>query len=202
MFLPLPPGPFDMILADPNHKFKAYSNKGLGRAPERHYETSKLAAICSIPVREVAAKNCHLMLWMTGPHLARGDHVHIMKAWGFEPSSMAFVWIKPKKGSASEMRPLGAISIADFVMGMGHTTRQNAEYVILGRRGRPRRNSKSIHQLIVEPRREHSRKPEGFYTAAQEYAGRGKTVLEMFTRTQRPGIVAWGDQIDKFPLAA
>ncbi|MEK1928510.1 MAG: MT-A70 family methyltransferase [Pararhizobium sp.] len=187
-----------MIVADPNWQYKAYSEKGQARAPERHYKTSPLTDICSIPVREVAGKDSHLALWITGPHIVLGWHVSVMQAWGFEPSSMGFVWVKPKKGSASVKRPLGPVSVEDFVLGLGHTTRQNAEFVILGRRGRPRRYSKSIHQLIVEPRREHSRKPEAFYTAIEEYAGHGSSKLEMFARQQRRGWTVWGDQTTKF----
>lgn len=40
MFLSLPPGPFDLIVADPNWQYKAYSEKGQARAPERHYKRS------------------------------------------------------------------------------------------------------------------------------------------------------------------
>ena len=52
---------------------------------------------------------------------------------------------------------------------MGHTTRQNAEYVVLGRRGKPRRLRKDVHQLIIQPRREHSRKPDELYARVERY---------------------------------
>jgi hypothetical protein len=37
---------------------------------------------------------CALLLWCTGPHIAIGSHVKVIKAWGFRPSTIAFDWIK------------------------------------------------------------------------------------------------------------
>lgn len=212
---PLPEGPFDLIAADPNWKYTAFSGKGLGRAPERHYNTATLEEICALPVGEVAAKNCHLMLWINGPSLVRGYHSAVLRAWGFEPSSIAFVWLKNLKHNKLQLasgdyrvRKDGIIvldknvSASDFIMGLGKTTRQNAEFVILGRKGRPSRHSGSVHQIIVEPRREHSRKPEGFFAAAEQYAAPNARRLELFARKPRAGWTVWGDEINKFAEAA
>ena len=79
---------------------------------------------------------------------------------------------------------------------MGHTTRQNAEYVVLGRRGKPRRLCKDVHQLIIQPRREHSRKPDEFYARVERYCT--GPYLELFARQRRPGWTAWGNELDKF----
>ena len=79
-----PDGPFDVIVADPPWRHVAWSEKGQNRAPVRHYKVQPLDWICSLPVEWCAAKNCMLMLWITGPHLARGDHLPVMKAWGFK----------------------------------------------------------------------------------------------------------------------
>jgi putative DNA primase/helicase len=45
-------------------------------------------------VAPLAADACALLLWCTGPHIAIGTHVEIIKAWGFKPSTAAFVWVK------------------------------------------------------------------------------------------------------------
>ena len=79
---------------------------------------------------------------------------------------------------------------------MGHTTRQNAEYVVLGRRGKPRRLRKDVHQLIIQPRREHSRKPDELYARVERYCT--GPYLELFARQRRPGWDCWGNEIDKF----
>ena len=108
-----------------------------------------------------------LFLWIPGPFLVRGMHLPIMRAWGFEPSSIAFVWIKPNRKAFANRGFF--LDETLFAKGMGHTTRQNAEYVVLGRRGKPRRLRKDVHQLIIEPRREHSRKPDEFYARVERY---------------------------------
>lgn len=197
---PLPDDEFGVIAIDPPHKHSTWSDKGIGRAPEKHYKVMTLAEICALPVGDVAAKNCHLWLWMTGPHLVRGDHIRMLDAWGFDPSSMGFVWIKPNKKALTGRLFFRAIDAVDFFMGLGKTTRQNAEFVVLGRRGKPQRMSASVHQLLIEPRREHSRKPEAFYREVERYCAPDAKKLEMFGRTQRPGWTLWGDEVGKFSL--
>lgn len=197
-----PDGPFDVIVADPPWRHVAWSDKGQGRAPVRHYKVQPLDWICSLPVEWCAAKNCLLMLWITGPHLARGDHLPVMKAWGFKPSSMGFVWLKPNRGTAQGRFFAPPLTEKDFFMGLGKTTRQNAEFVVFGRRGKPKRFSAAVRQPIIEERREHSRKPEDFYAKVDAYVGPDARKLELFGRTKRDGWVHWGDEIEKFGAAA
>ena len=197
MFATLPDGEFDLIAADPPWRFTSYSDLGLERAPEAHYDTITLEDLCALPVRSVAAKDCHLMLWINTPSLAAGFHTKILRAWGFKPSSVAFVWVKTKK-TPRKIGALQPITSEDFAMGLGKTTRQNAELVILGRRGRPKRYDNAIHQIIAEPRREHSRKPDEFYRRAERYAAPNARRLDLFARQPREGWTVWGNQTDKF----
>jgi N6-adenosine-specific RNA methylase IME4 len=53
--------------------------------------------------------------------------------------------------------------IAEPRMGFGYWTRKQVEPCWLFTRGNPKRISKGVRQLIVEPRREHSRKPDAQY---------------------------------------
>lgn len=194
-----PDGPFDVIAADPPWTHKAWSDRGLGRSPARHYRVQTLEWICGLPVEFSAAKNAHLFLWITGPHMARGDHLVVLNAWGFKPSSIAFVWGKPNRASAQgSMFVQAPLTDRDFFMGMGKTTRQNAEFVVLGRRGKPKRHSAAVRQLIIEERREHSRKPEDFYRKVDTYVGPDARKLDLFPRARREGWEAWGDQVDLF----
>jgi len=133
------------------------------------------------------------MLWITGPMIVQGAHLPLMRAWGFEPSALLFVWLKAKRGAADAFLPLDQ---SLFAMGLGYTSRQNAELVILGRRGNPQRLRKDIHQLIIAPRREHSRKPDEFYDRARAYAA--GPYLELFGREIRPAWTTWGDEREKF----
>lgn len=149
-----------------------------------------LSQITELPVADYAAKNSRLWFWITGPFFAAGAHIPIMRSWGFEPTAVVFVWVKP-------VRSMFAKSYFIPKMGTGYTTRQNAEYVVLGRRGSPpERKSKSISQIIIEPAREHSRKPEGFYDAVERYAD--GPYLELFSRHKRRGWTCRGNEVGKF----
>ena len=190
-------GPFACILADPPWKFVTRSEKGLGRSPDRHYSTMGMADICAIPVAEHAADDCHLFLWVTKPILAAGLHLPVMKAWGFEPSTVAFDWLKTAKWISGNGRLKGYLTESLFPMGLGHTTRANAEYVVLGRRGSPVRLRKDIHSVVLAPRREHSRKPDALYERIEAYCPGPR--LELFARTQRRGwVTAFSDEAGMF----
>ena len=190
----LPRGQAAALAVDPPWSYSCFSEKGKARSADRHYTTMASAAIEQLPVGELAARNAHLFLWVTGPCLVQGMHLPIMRAWGFEPSALAFVWIKPKLRDFAN----GEFFLDEtlFAKGMGHTTRQNAEYVVLGRRGKPRRLRKDVHQLIVQPRREHSRKPDEFYARVQSYCA--GPYVELFSRQRRAGWGCWGAELDKF----
>jgi N6-adenosine-specific RNA methylase IME4 len=190
----LPRGRYAAIVADPPWSYACFSEKGKARSADRHYATMTPAAIEQLPVGELAACHAHLFLWITGPCLVRGMHLPVMRAWGFEPSSTAFVWIKPNRKAFAN----GGFFLDEtlFAKGMGHTTRQNAEYVVLGRRGKPCRLRRDVHQLIIQPRREHSRKPDEFYARVERYCT--GPYVELFSRQRRPGWTAWGDELDKF----
>lgn len=199
MFDGLPYRHFKTISADVPWEYRVRSKKGTGRSAENHYSTMTLERIARLNVEAYAAPDAHLFFWVTGPFLALGAHVPIMKSWGFEPVSVAFVWVK----TLPSIHMRGSVSLVSlhderiFKMGMGHTTRQNAEYVILGRRGQPKRLSRGVRQIIAEAPREHSRKPEKFFDKVEQYAE--GPYLELFGRTQRPNWVVRGNESGKFP---
>ena len=191
--LPETPHGWNVIAADPPWKFKAFAETGLKRSAERHYPTMRLADIKDLPVKDVAAADCHLFLWTTGPHMPQA--LEVMKAWGFKYSGIGFVWIKLNKGA-----PAFWMNERDFFTGMGYTTRKNAEICLLGRRGSPKRLRKDVHELIIAPRREHSRKPDEFHSRVELYAS--GPYLEMFGRQQRENWTVWGNQTDKFRVVS
>jgi N6-adenosine-specific RNA methylase IME4 len=190
----LPYRHFKVIHADVPWNFEAYSEEGEERSAQNHYDCMSLQDIARLNVEAHAAEDCHLFFWVTGPFLASGAHVPIMRAWGFEPTALAFVWVK--LNDRWHRNWLCYIDDAMFFMGLGHTTRQNAEYVILGRRGDPERLSKSVRQIICEPRREHSRKPDAVYDRIARYAE--GPYLDLFGREQRHNWTVRGNESHKF----
>lgn len=197
-------GRYGLIAADPPWHFKARTalktrNFDSARDAEKHYPTMGIDDIKALPVKAVAAKDAHLMLWTTGPCLPLAFDV--IKAWGFKYSSVAFTWIKLRKTVDARQFRVVRLMESDLHVGLGLTTRKNAEFCLLGRRGNAKRVSKKVREVILESVREHSRKPEQFYERAVEYAA--GPYLEMFARQQRPGWDAWGNDTSKFaPIRA
>lgn len=189
--LPGVPGGYPCILADPAWSHVSRSPKGqTRRSPSHHYPVMTLDEIKALPVRAVAAKNAHLFLWTTWPHLPQA--LEVMQAWGFAYSSGFLTWIKLNPRAADQMW----MTDASFHVGMGYTSRKNSELLILGRRGAPKRLSKAVRELMIAGRRQHSRKPDETFRRIEAYCSGPR--LEMFAREARPGWTAWGNDTGRF----
>lgn len=193
-FNDLKQGHYSAICIDPPWRFKSNSRRKPGRNAMRHYDTMTLDEIADLPIKKLAAPDSAIFLWITGPFLAIGAHIPILATWGFSPSSIAFVWIKLKAG-ADDRLFLGG---SDLTTGTGFTTRKNAEFCLLAKRGRSVRQDMGVHEVILEQRREHSRKPDQFYQRVRDYVGPEAPICELFARQVRPGIDGWGCELQKF----
>ncbi len=80
-FAPLKPGAYGLILADPPWPYEMRSEAGYGKSPEAHYDTMSLEEIAALPVDELAAPDCLLVMWSTWPHLQHA--LRVMRCWGF-----------------------------------------------------------------------------------------------------------------------
>lgn len=189
---------YGCISADPPWYFRTRTTTVSNRDPQQHYPVMTIDKILALPVREIAAPDCHLFLWATGPCLPQAFDV--IKAWGFKYSGVAFTWAKLKRShDLMQMRFLPTAD-ADFHLGLGFTTRKNAEFCLLARRGNAKRVAKDVRELILAPVREHSRKPDEAYHRIERYCAGPR--LEMFARESRPNWDAWGNQTTKFDEAA
>lgn len=176
------PGRFNVIYADPPWNFETYSDNGKGRSAEQHYSTMTAADICALPVSDLAAKDAVLMLWATFPRLP--DAFEVITAWGFTYKTVGFTWVKQNR------RGFG------FFTGMGYHTRSNAEICLLASRGRGlSRVDSTVLQLVVEPVREHSRKPAVVRRRIERLYG-DVPRIELFARQQPDGWAAWGNQVE------
>lgn len=180
MTIGLPDGPYDVILADPPWAWgKApLVDRGAARAVEKEYPTMQPEEIKALPVEAMAADESVLLMWATSPklHLA----LEVMAAWGFTFKTVAFTWVKTNADGSP-------------FMGMGFYTRQNAEFVLLGTRGKkaPERLSKSVHSVLMAPRGRHSQKPEELQDRVDSLFGGRK--VELFARRRREGWDVWGN---------
>lgn len=191
---------YQCILADPPWHFKSRTalqveNWNSRRDAERHYPVLSIEDIKALPVRFLAAPDCHLFLWTTGPCLNQAFDV--ISAWGFRYSAIAFTWVKLKRRhDPMQLRSL-PLAEQDLHVGLGLTTRKNAEFCLLARRGNARRNAKDVREVILAPVREHSRKPEEARIRIERYCS--GPYVELFARDRRPSWDAWGNEVDKWP---
>jgi N6-adenosine-specific RNA methylase IME4 len=79
--------------------------------------------------------------------------------------------------------------------GMGYWTRSNSEICILATRGAPKRLATDVHQIIMAPVGEHSRKPDEARSRIEQLVG--GPYLELFARGKaRPGWDTWGNEAE------
>ena len=168
---------YNVIYADPPWRYAAKNVQG---AAEKHYATMSVADIIALPVDELAAKDCALFLWITFPmlHEAWG----VMRAWGFDFKTVAFVWVKLNRTSNS------------LFWGMVHLTRANAEIWLLATKGSPIRQAKNIHQIVISHVEEHSKKPDEVRRRIEALMGDVPRV-ELFARQSSTGWDVWGNEV-------
>lgn len=168
---------YNIIYADPPWRYERSKVQG---AAEKHYPTMSIKELCNLPVSELADKNCVLFLWATFPQLS--EALQLIKAWGFQYKTIAFVWLKQNRKSPS------------WFYGLGYWTRGNAEICLLATKGKPKRISKSVHQFIISPIERHSKKPDEAREKILELMG-DIPRIELLARQTPPGWDVWGNEV-------
>jgi N6-adenosine-specific RNA methylase IME4 len=139
-----------------------------------HYSTMTVEDLYSLPVRSIAAKNCLLYLWATGPKLV--EAMECLRRWGFKFSTVAYVWDK------QHSLP-------------GYYSCSQAEFVLVAKRGRcPRRTSTVEKQLVSSRRRAHSQKPEAVQDSIDRQWDSASQKIELFARREREGWTTVGNE--------
>jgi N6-adenosine-specific RNA methylase IME4 len=172
---------YEIVYADPPWKYLTYSNKGQGRSAESHYPTMTIDEICKLPVSEITKKDAALFLWITFPML--NEAFRVIGAWGFRYKTVAFVWIKQNKKTPS------------LFWGLGFWTRSNAEICLLATKGHPKRVSAKVHQVIMSPIEEHSKKPDETRDRIVTLMG-DIPRIELFARHKADGWDVWGNEVE------
>lgn len=179
---------YQIIYADPpwlyNDKLGTNSAKMGGY--DKYYKGMDIGDICKLPVNEIADKDCILFLWATMPKLK--EALEVIDAWGFKHKTTAFTWIKlnPKSGT--------------IFKGIGRWVQGNAELVLLATKGKPKRISKSISQIIMAERGKHSQKPDIVRDKIIELMG-DLPRIELFAREEYKlfdnfnGWDVWGNEV-------
>ena len=202
----LPRGHYGVILADPPWRFRTWDKRTVVQCstntPEKHgtylsasvhYRTMAVEELRVLPVGELAAPDCSLFLWCCWPNLL--DALSVITAWGFEYKTCAFCWTKAHAGQLEMFE-----DEIEGLLGMGYWTRANSEPCLLATRGRPKRLDAGVRQAIIEPRRQHSRKPDCVHERIERLVA--GPYLELFARRRRLDWDCWGDEVDRFAEAA
>ena len=136
--------------------------------------------ISNLPVSTIAKDNCILFLWVTYPCLIQG--LKTITDWGFTYKTCGFSWMKKNKKSDS------------LFWGLGYWTRANNEICLLATKGKPKRVSSSVHQIIYEPIESHSKKPNCVRDKIVELCG-DLSRIELFARQKTEGWYVWGNDV-------
>jgi len=175
--LPELKGLFDVISVDPPWNYEGENkNKtsfdSVGRRVANPYPEMSTQEIKEIELPLM--RDAIVFLWTT--HKFLPDALDILKEWNLDYKG-TLVWNKEK-------------------MGMGAWFRMQCEFCLVGIKGKPYWENTKYRDILNEPRREHSRKPDSFFTMIEEITlGRR---LEYFSREKRQGWEVFGNDINKF----
>lgn len=184
-FNDIPRKHYTVIYADPPWHYATWGPL----APSRqHYPTMSVADIANLPVRDIAAERAVLLIWGINPLLPAV--LDVIKAWGFEYKTKAFCWVKLNKHA----KYLSATAPMAFFTGMGKYTRSNPEDCWLATTAKnPDIWNHSIRQLVLDYRREHSRKPDIHRSIECLFSG---PYIELFARrSERTNWDYWGNEL-------
>jgi N6-adenosine-specific RNA methylase IME4/predicted double-glycine peptidase len=175
--LPELKGLYDVVSIDPPWPYEG-NNKSItsfdavGRRVANPYPEMSIQEIKEIELPLM--NDAVVLLWTT--HKFLPDAFDILKTWGLEYKA-TLVWNKEK-------------------IGMGAWLRMQCEFCLIGIKGKPYWNNTEHRDILNEPRREHSRKPDKFFELIEKITlGRR---LEYFSREKRTGWEVYGNDINKF----
>lgn len=174
--IPFPQKKYQIIYADPPWCFN-FQKRDL-KNKNHLYPTMKASDIVGLPVENIADENCILFLWIMNSELQLA--LDCIKDWGFEYKTVAFTWVKKRK--------------VKFHFGGGNWTRSNPELCLLAKRGKIKRKSASVRELVIDELREHSRKPDRIRNDIVELVG-DLPRIELFARNKTDGWDVWGNEV-------
>lgn len=174
------------IGADPQWKFLTRSAQGDGRSANVHYKTEEVDKIKDLPVNQLLADDGAFYMWMVD--WCPQDALDLLTHWGLRHVTTAFTWVKTNPSGKG------------WHMGQGYWTRANPEQCWLATKGSPKRLYADVHQLIVAPVMEHSRKPDEWLERIERLTE--GPYLELNARRPRKGWMSWGDELEFTGVAA
>jgi len=170
---------YKVIYADPPWSYKDKALSG-NRGAICKYPTQSIEWIKSLPIKEIADKDCVLFLWVTMPKL--NEVFKVIESWGFQYKTCAFNWVKKNKKADT------------WFMGMGHWTRANSEICLLATKGKPKRVDASVRSVLDDKIMRHSKKPDEARKRIVQLMG-DVSRIELFAREYKDGWDCWGNEV-------
>lgn len=172
---------YSIIYADPPWAFKYRSKKGEEKkSAQAHYSCMSNEELKQLPTEKISGKDAVLFMWVTFPFLEQG--LELIKSWGFTYKTCGFNWIKRNKRAES------------LFVGCGYWTRANSELSLIATRGKPKRLSRSVRQVVMTRVEEHSKKPSEVRDRIVSLCG-DIPKIELFARQYADGWDCWGNEV-------
>lgn len=198
---------YNILLIDPPWKYNSRANhktRFRGGACG-HYPLMSMQEIAALPIGDLAAKDCALLMWCTFPYLS--DQIKLFEHWKFRFRTQFLTWVKlnPRgydlpaddpnyvQGKQYVLYTDGLFHSVFF--GTGYYAKANPEVCLMGMRGQVPTVSDAISSVILAPRRRHSQKPDEQYGRIEGVFG-DVPRAELFARHAQPGWAAMGNGID------
>ena len=108
------------------------------------------------------------------------EALDLIEAWGFKYKSIAFQWIKQNRSGNG------------YFFGLGRWTRGNTEPCLIAIKGKPKRISAGVGQLVFSPLRRRSQKPAEVRDKIVELME--TCPHRAFCPRSRPGWDVWGNE--------
>lgn len=140
-----------------------------------------IAELRALPVGALARGDAVLWCWATHPMI--DQQIGCVRAWGFKFVTTG-VWVKRTRNGK-------------LAFGTGYRLRCASEPFIIATVGNPK-TAKNIRTVIEGPIRRHSEKPDEAYAEAERMMPSAMARADLFSRTDRRGWSAWGDEVGKF----
>lgn len=172
---------YNIIYADPPWSYKTWTAKGGHKSASAHYKTMSKQEIQEMgkTIENISEKDSILFLWVTMPNLIEG--IELIEKWGFTYKTCGFNWVKIYKSG----KP---------VIGLGYWTRANSELCLIATKGHIRRINNNVSQIVIEEKREHSRKPDTVRNRIVKLMG-DLPRIELFARQEHEGWDCWGNEV-------
>lgn len=176
---------YKTILIDPPWR---YGNRTGKSSPEhkrlKRYETMNIEELKEMRdiIKKISDEECHMYMWCTWSMMNEG--LELMKEYGFEYKT-GIPWLKVAKNGEPDGRCMGFYGrvVTEFML-FGVKSKKSKSF-----RTKPPHNKKNI---IIAPKREHSRKPDEQYEHIESKSY--EPYIELFARNEKENWDRWGDE--------